>query len=117
MIDVAFAQAAQDSFVPGILATPLPAFVLVFVIFYFLLIRPQQKKARQHREMLDKLKKNDEVMTSGGIYGKVVALNDKDNSITLEIASNVRIKFSRSHVSAVVKPEKTEKVSGKEASS
>lgn len=116
MIDVAWAQTAQEPSLPGILATPLPAFVLVFVIFYFLLIRPQQKKAKEHRAMLDKLKKNDEVLTSGGIYGKVVSLNDKDSTVTLEVAPNVRIKASRSHISAVVKVEKGEKVSGKEVS-
>lgn len=116
MVDVAWAQAAQEPSLPGILATPLPAFVLVFVIFYFLLIRPQQKKSREHREMLDKLKKNDEVMTSGGIYGKVVSLNDKDNTVTLEVAPNVRVRVSRTHISAVIKAEKGEKVSGKEVS-
>ena len=114
MVDIAWAQVAQEPSLPGILATPLPAFVLVFVIFYFLLIRPQQKKAKDHREMLEKLKKNDEVMTSGGIYGKVVALSDKDNTVTLEVASNVRLKFSRSHISTMIKAEKGEKVPAKE---
>ncbi|HWP56880.1 MAG TPA: preprotein translocase subunit YajC [Candidatus Acidoferrales bacterium] len=116
MIDLAFAQAAQEPSVPGILATPLPAFLLVFLIFYFLLIRPQQKRARQHREMLSRLKKNDEVITTGGIYGKIVALNEKDNTIMLEIAPNVRIKFSRAHVSSLARSDKPEKASPKEAS-
>jgi preprotein translocase subunit YajC len=89
--------------------------VLVFMIFYFLLIRPQQKKAKEHREMLGKLKKNDEVMTSGGLYGKVTALNDKDNTVTLEIAPNVRIKFNRPQISVVVRGDKGEKNPGKEA--
>jgi preprotein translocase subunit YajC len=84
--------------------------VLVFVIFYFLLIRPQQKKAKDHQEMVKKLKKNDEVMTSGGIYGKVVAL--ADNVATLEVAPNVKIRVNRLQISEVVTGEK---VSSKEA--
>jgi preprotein translocase subunit YajC len=113
MLDLAFAQTAQAPGAPGTLVSLIPL-VLVFLIFYFLLIRPQQKKAKEHRQMLDKLKRNDEVMTSGGIYGKVVALSDKDNTVMLEIAPNVRIKFSRPHVSLLVKGERGEKVSAKE---
>ena len=80
-------------------------FVLIFVIMYFLVIRPQQKKGKEHQEMLSKLKKNDEVMTSGGIYGKVVAL--ADNVVTLEVAPNVRIRVHRPQISAVVTGEKS----------
>jgi preprotein translocase subunit YajC len=105
MWDLAFAQTAPSSSVPGILATPLPAIALMFVVFYFLLIRPQQKKAKDHRRMLDTLKKNDEVMTSGGIYGKVVALTD--TVATLEIAPNVRIRIHRPQISDILKGEKT----------
>jgi preprotein translocase subunit YajC len=68
------------------------------------LIRPQQKRAKQHQEMLGKLKKNDEVMTSGGIYGKVVALTE--NVVTLEVAPNVRIRVNRPQISTVVTSEK-----------
>ena len=74
-------------------------------IFYFLLIRPQQKKAKQHQEMLGKLKKNDEVMTSGGIYGRVISL--ADNVVTLEVAPNVRIRVNRPQISTVITNEKT----------
>jgi preprotein translocase subunit YajC len=69
-----------------------------------LLIRPQQKKAKDHQQMLGKLKKNDEVMTSGGIYGKVTALTD--NIVTVEVAPNVRIRVNRPQISAVVTGEK-----------
>ena len=103
MWDLAFAQTGQGP--AG--ASPLISFfplILVFLIFYFLLIRPQQKRAKEHREMLEKLKKNDEVMTSGGIYGKVVAL--ADNVVTLEVAHNVRIRVNRPQISALVKGEK-----------
>jgi preprotein translocase subunit YajC len=69
-----------------------------------MVIRPQQKKSKDHQAMLNKLKKNDEVMTSGGIYGKVVALTD--NVVTLEVAPNVRIRVHRPQISAVVTSEK-----------
>ena len=109
MFDIAFAQTAFAQTVPGVgspsqLISFLPL-VLVFIIFYFLLIRPQQKKSKEHQQMLGKLKKNDEVMTSGGIYGKVTALTD--NIVTLEIAPNVRIRVNRPQISAVLTGEKT----------
>ncbi len=105
MIDLAYAQTAPwAGGLSGILATPLPAIALMFVVFYFLLIRPQQKKAKDHRRMLDAIKKNDEVMTSGGIYGKVVALTD--TVATLEIAPNVRIRIHRPQISEILKGEK-----------
>lgn len=70
--------------------------VVMFAIFYFLLIRPQQKRAKQHKELVDNLKAGDQVVTAGGIHGKVVAVQDA--LVTLEIASNVRIKISRSSI-------------------
>ncbi len=65
----------------------------MFAIFYFLLIRPQQKRAKQHKEMIDALKSGDQVTTAGGIHGRVVAVQDK--VVTLEIATGVRIKVNR----------------------
>jgi preprotein translocase subunit YajC len=103
MWDVALAQTAPGQAAPSPLLNFLPL-VLVFVVFYFLLILPQQKKARQHRQMLESLKKNDEVMTSGGIYGKVITLGE--NVVTLEVAPNVRIRVHRPQISTVVKAEK-----------
>jgi preprotein translocase subunit YajC len=108
MADAAFAQIGPGAGGPSQMLSFLPL-VLVFVIFYFLLIRPQQKKTKEHQEMLTKLKKNDEVMTSGGIYGKVMSL--AENVVTLEVAPNVRIRVSRPNISAVVTGEK---VSNKE---
>jgi preprotein translocase subunit YajC len=70
--------------------------VVMFAIFYFLLIRPQQKRAKQHKELVNSLKAGDQVVTAGGIHGKVVAVQDA--LVTLEIASNVRIKISRSSI-------------------
>ena len=70
--------------------------VLMFAIFYFLLIRPQQKKAKQHKEMLSNLKKGDSIITTGGIYGRIVEVND--NSMNVEVADRVRIKVAKGFV-------------------
>ncbi len=110
MVDTAYAQAAPGIGGPGPLVTILP-FILIFVIMYFMVIRPQQKKGKEHQEMLSKLKRNDEVMTSGGIYGKVIDL--KETVVTLEVAPNVRIRVHRPQISAVLTAEKSSK-EGKE---
>ena len=67
--------------------------VIMFAIFYLLLIRPQQKRAKQHKELVENLKAGDQVVTAGGIHGTIVAV--QDDVITLEIASNVRVKINR----------------------
>ena len=67
--------------------------VLIFVVFYFLLIRPQQKTAKQHQAYLTDLKKGNKVITKGGIYAEITGLTD--NVLTLEIAENLRIKVTR----------------------
>jgi len=85
---------------PGGLTALLPM-IIIFAIFYFLLIRPQQKKAKEHRAMVDSLKQGDRVITSGGIYGKVTNVNDPE-TVTLEIADRVRVKCVRSNVSVVL---------------
>lgn len=82
----------------GIISSFLPL-ILIFVIFYFLLIRPQSKKAKEHKAMLDNLKKGDKVMTNGGIYGVIEELEDK--SMTLQVGVkglDVRIKVDRGSV-------------------
>ena len=111
MIDMAYAQAAPGVGGPGPLVTILP-FILIFVIMYFMVIRPQQKKAKEHQEMLSKLKRNDEVMTSGGIYGKVIDL--KENVVTLEVAPNVRIRVARPQIASVITGEKSTNKESKE---
>ena len=70
--------------------------ILIFIVFYFLLIRPQQKKAKEHQNYLSNLKKGDKVITSGGIFGQIAGI--ADNVVTLEIADDVRIKVSRSSI-------------------
>ena len=111
MIDFAYAQSTPGVGGPGPLMTIFP-FILIFVIMYFMVIRPQQKKTKEHQELLNKLKRNDEVMTSGGIYGKVVDL--KENVVTLEVAPNVRIRVSRPQIAAVTSAEKTPAKEGKD---
>ncbi len=73
--------------------------ILIFVIFYFLLIRPQQKKAKDHRKMIEDLKKGDKVVTSGGVYGVIEAIGA--NTVTLKIAENVKVKFGKAYIAAL----------------
>jgi preprotein translocase subunit YajC len=75
--------------------------VFMFAIFYFLLIRPQQKKAKEHRALLEALKKGDLVVTAGGMHGKVSALDDQ--VVTLEIAPGVNVKINKGFVASVKK--------------
>jgi preprotein translocase subunit YajC len=75
--------------------------VLIFVVFYFLLIRPQQKKAKEHKEMLTKLRRGDRVVTGGGIVGTIAKAAEGDE-IVVEIAENVRVKVVRGTISAVI---------------
>ncbi|MBW2452260.1 MAG: preprotein translocase subunit YajC [Deltaproteobacteria bacterium] len=70
--------------------------LIMFGIFYLLLIRPQQKRAKQHKELVENLKSGDLVVTAGGIHGKIIAVEDK--YLTLEIASNVKIKINRNSI-------------------
>jgi len=80
---------------PGGLMSFLPL-ILIFAVFYFLLIRPQQKKAKEHQTFLSNMKKGDTVVTSGGIHGTVTGLTD--TVVTLEIADKVRIKVSKPYI-------------------
>ena len=73
--------------------------ILMFVIFYFLLIRPQQKKNKEHRAMIDNLKKGDRIITSGGLHGLITGLNDQ--TLTVEIAYKVRVKVARGNVAGL----------------
>ena len=74
--------------------------VLIFVVFYFLLIRPQQKKVKEHREMLDKLRRGDRVVTNGGIIGQIIK-GVNENELDLEIADGVRVRTMRGMISSV----------------
>ena len=98
LIPEAYAQAGGAA--PGGQLAPLLMMVLFIVIFYFLLIRPQQKKAKEHAAMLGKLASGDEVVTAGGIVGKVVEV--QDGFVALEISEGVRIKVQKFQVSSLV---------------
>lgn len=74
--------------------------ILMFVIFYFLLIRPQQKKAKEHQEMINNLKKGDRVLTSGGLHGRVTGMDGP--TLTLEIAEKIRVKVNRAYVAGLL---------------
>jgi preprotein translocase subunit YajC len=99
LIPDAMAQAAGGA-PAGAGTTSLIMMAVFVVIFYFLLIRPQQKKQKEHQAMLSKITAGDEVVTAGGILGKVIEVGD--NFLTIEIAENVRIKVQRFQVTSLV---------------
>jgi|TARA_B110000114_G_C15097057_1_gene402240 preprotein translocase subunit YajC len=74
--------------------------ILIFVVFYFLLIRPQQKKLKSHKEMITNLKKGDKVVTQGGIMGTIHYVND-DGSLSLEVADNVTVKVAKGMIADI----------------
>jgi preprotein translocase subunit YajC len=75
-------------------------FVLIFVIMYFLMIRPQQKRQQEHQEMIKNVRRGDQVIMSGGLIGKVTKVSD-DNELELEIADNVKVRVSRNSIADV----------------
>lgn len=85
---------------PSTVSMLLP-FALMFVVFYFLLIRPQQKKVKDHENMVKGLQKGEEVITQSGIIGRIHGLTDK--VVTLEVDNNVKIKILKSQVASVIK--------------
>jgi preprotein translocase subunit YajC len=99
LITPAYAQAAGSTSQADTLLTFLPM-VAIFIVFYFLLIRPQQKKAKESRAMLDALEKGNEVVTAGGIVGKITKLNDQYASV--EIAPNVELTVQRGAISQLL---------------
>lgn len=101
----AYAQAAGGAGGAAAFAQFIPL-ILIFAIMYFLMIRPQQKRLKQHREMVGALKKGDQVVTQGGILGKVTSV--RDDELEVEISQGVRVRVVRSTVAQVVS--KTEPV-------
>jgi len=104
-VSSAYAQAAgAGAGAGGGLQAMLPL-VLIFVVFYFLLIRPQQKKMKEHKETLSAIRRGDKVVTGGGIMGTVSKVDD-DHQLTIEIAKDVKVKVRRELISSVLsKPE------------
>ncbi|PIE60570.1 MAG: preprotein translocase subunit YajC [Desulfobulbus propionicus] len=106
MTGVAFAEAGSSPLAGGAaggFAQFIPL-ILIFVVFYFLLIRPQQKKAKEHQQYLANLKKGDRIITGGGIHGKITGLTE--SVATIEIAENVRIKVNRGSIMGAADAEK-----------
>ncbi|MEW5703279.1 MAG: preprotein translocase subunit YajC [Pseudomonadota bacterium] len=101
LISPAFAQTGAT---PSGLEMFLPL-ILIFVVFYFLLIRPQQKKAKRHREMVGALRRGDKIITAGGILGTIAKIVD-ENEVLVEIADNVRVRVAKATIGEVLsKPE------------
>jgi preprotein translocase subunit YajC len=99
-ISSAYAQAAGGAPAGFDLISLMPL-VLIFVVFYFLLIRPQQKKMKAHRELIAALKRGDKVLTAGGIIGTVVKVED-DNTLLVEIAKDIRVRVARGTISELL---------------
>lgn len=104
MIDIAYAMGANGGAggQPAGGPSMLIPMILMFVIFYFLLIRPQQKKNKEHLEMIEKLKKGDRIITGGGLHGRITGVGD--STLTVEIAEKVRVKINRSSVASLAQP-------------
>jgi preprotein translocase subunit YajC len=98
LISSAWAQSAPAG-QPDPLTSFLPL-ILIFAVFYFLLIRPQTKRAKEHKKMVSELKNGDEVVTSGGVLGRIVEAGDQ--FLTLEVADGVNLKIQRNTVAAVM---------------
>ncbi len=90
---------AQDAAPQSGLLSFLPL-IVIFIVFYFLLIRPQTKRAKEHRQLVEKLAVGDEVVTTGGLLGKITHVGD--SFVTLELADNVKIKLQKHAVGSVV---------------
>jgi preprotein translocase subunit YajC len=114
------AAAATPAAGPNMLVQIVP-FVLIFVVFYFMLIRPQQQRLKTHRDMLANLRRGDVVVTGGGLIGKIVRISDTGDEVTVELADNLRVKALKSTITEVraktepAKAEKAEKTEKTEA--
>ncbi len=98
LITPAYAQAAGGA--GGAITSFIPL-ILIFAIMYFLLIRPQQKKLKDHQAMVEAVRRGDQIVTQGGILGKVTKVKD-DNEIEVEIASGVKVRVVKSTISQVI---------------
>ncbi len=99
LINPAYAQAQGGGIFGDGFMSILPL-ILIFVVFYFLLIRPQQKKVKEHRELIAGVRRNDVIVTGGGILGKVTKVID-DNTVQVEIAENVRVRVERGTIAGI----------------
>jgi preprotein translocase subunit YajC len=104
-ISMALAQDAGKPAAGNDMLTGILPLVLIFVVFYFLLIRPQQKRSREHRELLSRVKKGDRVLTAGGVIGKVTKAQEGSITVEVEIAENVRVEVARGQIAGIWNPE------------
>lgn len=99
LISNAWAQGATQATPEGSLLSLVPL-ILIFVIFYFLLMRPQIKRAKEHKKMVEAISKNDEIVTSGGLLGRVTKVDE--SFLTVEVAQGVRIKLQKQSVASLL---------------
>ena len=102
LITPAFAQAADGQASGASMLVQMAPLVLIFVVFYFLLIRPQQKRAKEHKAKIDAVKKGDQVVTGGGLVGKVARVDDI--YIDVELAPGMKVKAVKSTLADVIDP-------------
>ena len=107
----AYAQAAGGAGAGSAFSAFIPI-ILIFVVFYFLLIRPQQKRMKEHQAMLNAIRRGDKVVTNGGIIGTVTKVQTEERELQVEIAENVRVKVKQDMLSSVIS--KSEPVTAKE---
>ena len=98
LLDI-FSAYAQDAAQPGGLMSFLPL-IIIFVIFYFLLIRPQMKRAKEHKKLVSELGNGDEVVTNGGLLGRITKVGE--SFVTVELADNVQIQVQRHAISSIM---------------
>lgn len=94
---------------PGGLFDLLPLFAIMFGIMYFMIIRPQRRKEKERLEMLSRIRKNDRVLSSGGIYGTVMNIKDDEVILRIDETNNVRVRLARSSIVGVVEPKDKDK--------
>lgn len=99
LISTAYAQTAGAG--GGDFLIQLAPLVLIFVVFYFLLIRPQQKRMKEHKEMLANVRRGDRIVGNGGLIGTVTKVSDDDDTLTVEIADGVRVQMARGMLAEV----------------
>lgn len=103
LIDVAYAMAPGGGEGGGGGFAAFIPLILLFAIFYFILIRPQQKRAKEHKQVLANLRKGDKVITTGGLYGTIIGMTD--TVLTLEIADKVKVKVGRNYIAGIARTE------------
>jgi len=101
MVDLAYAAGSATGGTSGSGFMSFIPLIFMFAIFYLLLIRPQQKKAKEHKALLETLQKGDQVVTAGGIHGKVTAIDD--GVVVVEVATGVNIRINKAFIASIVK--------------